>query len=84
MNAHDYHNQHMQESHPGDHTLTVGDIERKELLRLATAVEQGSQHPIEAGVLACWGIILSPAVGAVLMSLSTVVMAINARFLKVN
>jgi Cu2+-exporting ATPase len=39
--------------------------------------------PLAAGVLAGWGIILSPAVGAVLMSLSTVVVAINARFLKV-
>ena len=40
--------------------------------------------PLAAGVLASWGIILSPAVGAVLMSLSTVVVAINARFLKVS
>jgi cation transport ATPase len=30
------------------------------------------------------GIILSPAVGAVLMSLSTVIVAINARFLKLE
>jgi Cu2+-exporting ATPase len=40
--------------------------------------------PLAAGVLANWGIILSPAIGAVLMSLSTVVVAINARFLKVS
>lgn len=40
--------------------------------------------PLAAGVLASWGIILSPAMGAVLMSLSTVVVAINARFLKVS
>ena len=40
--------------------------------------------PLAAGLLAPWGIILSPAMGAVLMSLSTVVVAINARFLKVN
>lgn len=40
--------------------------------------------PLAAGVFASWGIILSPAVGAVLMSLSTVVVAINARFLKVS
>ena len=38
--------------------------------------------PLAAGVLAGVGIILSPAVGAVLMSLSTVVVAINARLLK--
>lgn len=38
--------------------------------------------PLAAGVLYTWGVILSPAVGAVLMSLSTVIVAINARFLK--
>ncbi|GAB5550204.1 MAG: heavy metal translocating P-type ATPase [Sandaracinaceae bacterium] len=40
--------------------------------------------PLAAGVLAPWGIILSPAVGAVLMSLSTVVVAFNARRLTVE
>ncbi len=40
--------------------------------------------PLAAGVLFAWGIILSPAVGAVLMSLSTVIVAINARFLKME
>jgi len=39
--------------------------------------------PLAAGVLFQYGILLSPAVGAILMSLSTVVVAINARFLKV-
>ncbi|MCB9058740.1 MAG: copper-transporting ATPase, partial [Calditrichae bacterium] len=39
--------------------------------------------PLAAGVLYGFGIILSPAFGAVLMSLSTVIVAINARFLKV-
>jgi Cu2+-exporting ATPase len=38
--------------------------------------------PLAAGVLAWAGILLSPAVGAVLMSLSTVVVAINAQLLK--
>ncbi|GAB4074543.1 heavy metal translocating P-type ATPase [Barrientosiimonas marina] len=38
--------------------------------------------PLAAGVLAPIGIILSPAVGAVLMSLSTIVVAINAKLLK--
>lgn len=37
--------------------------------------------PLAAGVLAPWGIILSPAVGAVLMSLSTIIVAINAQLL---
>ena len=40
--------------------------------------------PLAAGVLFAWGIILSPAMGAVLMSLSTVIVAINARFLKLK
>ena len=38
--------------------------------------------PLAAGVLAPWGILLTPAVGAVLMSASTVVVAINAQLLK--
>ncbi|HDY71154.1 MAG TPA: cadmium-translocating P-type ATPase [Nitrospirae bacterium] len=40
--------------------------------------------PLAAGVLYKYGILLSPAMGAVLMSLSTVIVAINARFLKVG
>jgi Cu2+-exporting ATPase len=38
--------------------------------------------PLAAGVLAPWGILLSPAVGALFMSLSTVIVAINAQFLR--
>ncbi|HED10793.1 MAG TPA: HAD family hydrolase, partial [Caldithrix abyssi] len=38
--------------------------------------------PLAAGVLYGWGILLSPAMGAVLMSLSTVIVAINAKLLK--
>ena len=38
--------------------------------------------PLAAGVLAPVGILLSPAIGAVLMSLSTVIVAINAQFLR--
>jgi len=37
--------------------------------------------PLAAGVLFSFGILLSPAAGAVLMSLSTVIVAINARLL---
>jgi len=40
--------------------------------------------PLAAGVLVSYGIVLSPAVGAVLMSLSTVIVAINASFLSVE
>jgi len=38
--------------------------------------------PLAAGALSAWGIILSPAVGAVLMSLSTVIVALNAQTLR--
>jgi Cu2+-exporting ATPase len=38
--------------------------------------------PLAAGVLAPLGILLSPAVGALLMSLSTVIVAVNAQLLR--
>lgn len=38
--------------------------------------------PLAAGVLAPVGILLSPAVGAVLMSLSTIIVALNAQLLR--
>ena len=38
--------------------------------------------PLAAGILAPIGILLSPAVGAVLMSLSTIIVAINAQLLR--
>ncbi len=38
--------------------------------------------PLAAGVLNSWGIMISPAIGAALMSLSTVIVAINAQLLK--
>jgi P-type Cu2+ transporter len=38
--------------------------------------------PLAAGVLYTYGVILSPAAGAVLMSLSTIIVAINAQLLK--
>jgi Cu2+-exporting ATPase len=37
--------------------------------------------PLAAGILQPWGIVLSPAAGAALMSLSTVIVAVNARLL---
>ncbi len=38
--------------------------------------------PVAAGVLAPWGIVLSPAVGAALMSVSTIIVALNAQLLR--
>lgn len=40
--------------------------------------------PLAAGILAFMGLILSPAVGAILMSLSTIIVAINAFTLKLE
>jgi len=40
--------------------------------------------PLAAGILYKSGILLSPAAGAILMSLSTIIVAINARLLKVR
>jgi Cu2+-exporting ATPase len=38
--------------------------------------------PLAAGVLARWGIVLAPAIGAVLMSVSTIIVAVNAQLLR--
>ncbi|MGM0643410.1 MAG: copper-translocating P-type ATPase [Thermodesulfobacteriota bacterium] len=40
--------------------------------------------PLAAGVFYAWGVLLSPALGAVLMSASTVIVAINARMLRLK
>ncbi|HER24924.1 MAG TPA: cadmium-translocating P-type ATPase [Candidatus Atribacteria bacterium] len=39
--------------------------------------------PLAAGILYNYGIIISPAIGAALMSLSTIIVAINAQFLSI-
>ena len=40
--------------------------------------------PLAAGVLYAWGVLLSPALGAVLMAGSTVIVAVNARLLRLK
>ena len=40
--------------------------------------------PLAAGVLYSKGIIISPALGALLMSLGTVIVAINAKLMKLG
>lgn len=40
--------------------------------------------PLAAGTLISLGILITPAIGAIFMSLSTVIVAINARFLKIK
>jgi Cu2+-exporting ATPase len=56
---------------------------RKMLQNLAWATGYNAVAlPLAAGVLAPWGIVLAPAVGALLMSVSTVVVAFNAQLLR--
>jgi Cu2+-exporting ATPase len=38
--------------------------------------------PLAAGIGYAWGVLLTPAVGAAFMSLSTVIVAINAKLLE--
>jgi len=58
---------------------------RKMLQNLAWATGYNAVAiPLAAGVLYTYGVVLSPAMGAVLMSLSTVIVAINARFLRIT
>ena len=58
---------------------------RKMLQNLARATGYNAfAIPLAAGVLASYGVLLSPTMGAILMSLSTVIVAINARFLKIS
>ncbi len=40
--------------------------------------------PLAAGALYAWGVLLTPALGAALMSASTIIVAINARLLRIN
>jgi len=38
--------------------------------------------PLAAGVAYAWGVVLSPAVGALLMSTSTIIVSVNAMLLR--
>ena len=56
---------------------------RKMLQNLAWAVGYNALAiPLAAGVLAPVGIVLAPVVGAILMSISTIVVAVNAQLLR--
>ncbi len=56
---------------------------RKMLQNLAWATGYNALAiPLAAGVTASFGFVLSPAIGAVLMSLSTIIVAVNAQFLR--
>ena len=73
-------------SNPQDVVAMIGLARatyRKMVQNLAWATGYNAiAMPLAGGVLYSFGILLSPALGAVLMSLSTVIVAINARYLK--
>jgi P-type Cu2+ transporter len=73
---------------PGD-VINIVDLSSKTYRKMLQNLGWATGYnvfaiPAAAGALYPLGILLSPAVGAVLMSLSTVIVAVNARFLKLN
>ncbi|MDL2314498.1 copper-translocating P-type ATPase [Desulfovibrio sp. OttesenSCG-928-C14] len=75
-------------SNPGD-ILGILNLARNTARKMVQNLWWGAGYniaaiPLAAGVLAPFGIILSPAMGAVLMSLSTVVVAVNALTLRLD
>ena len=73
-------------SNPKD-VVALMDLSRKTYRKMVQNLWWASGYniiaiPLATGVLAPWGVVLSPAVGAVLMSMSTVIVAINAKMLK--
>ncbi|MGB3328093.1 MAG: heavy metal translocating P-type ATPase [Thermomicrobiales bacterium] len=66
----------------GVRTLSVATY-RKMVQNLVWAVGYNViAIPLAAGVLAPWGFVLNPAVGAIMMSLSTIIVALNAQTLR--
>ena len=69
------------------HTLRIDCSDEPGLVHKITGVLFNAGYnvlaiPLAAGVLAPIGIILPPAVGAILMSVSTIVVALNAQLLR--
>ncbi|RPF53487.1 heavy metal translocating P-type ATPase [Aquisalibacillus elongatus] len=74
------------QSNPKD-VVSLIDLSKKTYRKMVQNLWWASGYniiaiPLAAGVLAPIGVVLSPAVGAMLMSLSTVIVAINAKLLK--
>lgn len=75
-------------SNPLD-TVTILDLAKKTYRKMAQNLAWATGYnalaiPLAAGVLYGYGILLSPAMGAALMSFSTVIVAVNARFLRIS
>lgn len=76
------------QSNPGD-IISFIELASKTTRKMKQNLVWGAGYnfiaiPIAAGILTPIGISLTPAVGAILMSLSTVIVAINAMFLKLD
>lgn len=74
-------------SNPND-VVTLIDLSKKTYSKMVQNLWWASGYniiaiPLAAGILAPVGIVLSPAVGAILMSLSTIIVAFNAKLLKI-
>jgi len=74
-------------SNPLDVVAMIG-LARKTYWKLAQNLVWATGYnifaiPLAAGVLYAWGILFTPALGAVLMSLSTIIVAINAKLLRI-
>ncbi len=75
-------------SEPGD-ILSFIELSRKTSNKMKQNLAWGAGYnflaiPLAAGILAPLGITITPAVGAILMSLSTIIVAINAMFLRLD
>ncbi len=74
-------------SNPGDVTKLIlfGDKTHSKMVQnLIWATGYNAfAIPLAAGILSGYGILLSPAIGAILMSMSTVIVAINAKLLSI-
>ncbi|MCC5894171.1 MAG: cadmium-translocating P-type ATPase [Alkalibacterium sp.] len=76
------------QSNPGD-IISFIELAGKTTRKMKQNLVWGAGYnfiaiPIAAGILTPIGISLTPAVGAILMSLSTVIVAVNAMFLKLD
>ena len=73
---------------PGD-VVAIIDLSKKTYRKMAENLIWATGYnivaiPLAAGILFGAGIVLTPAAGAVLMSASTVIVAVNARMLRIS
>ena len=73
---------------PGD-VVAIIDLSKKTYRKMVENLIWATGYnivaiPLAAGVLFGVGIVLTPAAGAVLMSASTVIVAVNARMLRIS